>query len=81
MFKCLKLGLKPRLHDMYSSCLCFCVLHRHSVMKSDGHSYYGDVVLDSFNMIHRDEDSILDQKHEKQIFWNLYYKDFKIQYD
>ena len=33
-----------------------------SVMQSDGNIFIGDVVLDSFNMSNRDEDSILDQK-------------------
>ena len=36
----------------------------YSVMQSDGNSFCGDVVLD---MLYRDEDSILDQKYEKQI--------------
>ena len=47
-------------------------------MQSDGNSFIGDVVLDSFNMSNRDEDSILDQKYEKQIFCALYFEDFKI---
>ena len=34
-------------------------------------------VLDSFDMSYRDEDSILDQKYEKKISWDLYYEDFK----
>ena len=34
-------------------------------MKSDGNSFYGDVVLDSFNMSSRDEDRILDQMYLK----------------
>ena len=38
---------------------------RYSVMQSDGNSYDGDVVLDSFNKASRDEDSIFDQKYEK----------------
>ena len=38
----------------------------------------GDVVMDSFNMAYNDEDSILDQKYEKQIFWDFYYEDFCI---
>ena len=38
-------------------------------------SLLGDVVLDSFNMVYRDEDSILDQICEKQIFSVFYYKD------
>jgi len=46
-------------------------------MQSDGNSFCGDVVLDSFNKAYRDEDSILDQKFEKQISEDLYYEDFK----
>ena len=34
-------------------------------------------VLDSFNNAFRDEDSILDQIFEKQIFSNFYYEDLK----
>ena len=45
-------------------------------MHSDVNSFFGDVVLDSFNMSYRDEDSILDLEYEKQIFCGLYYKDF-----
>ena len=41
----------------------------YSVMQSDGNSFCGDVVLDSFNMEYSDEDSILDKKYVKQIFW------------
>ena len=33
-------------------------------MISDGDSFYGDVVLDSFNMVYSDEDSIQDQKYK-----------------
>ena len=43
-------------------------------MQSDEKSFFGDVVLDSFDMSYRDEDSIIDQKYEKQIFWALYYE-------
>ena len=42
-------------------------------MQSDENSFYGDVV---FNKAYRDKDSILDQKYEKQIFWDLYHEDF-----
>ena len=42
-------------------------------MQSDGNSFCGKVVFDSFNMAYRDEDRILDQKYEKQIFWDHYY--------
>ena len=34
-------------------------------MQSDGNSFCGDVVLDSFN---RDKDSILDQQYERKYF-------------
>ena len=47
-----------------------------SVMQSDGNSFGGDVVLESFSMANRDEGSILDQKYEKQTIWVLYYEDF-----
>ena len=51
----------------------------YSVMQSDGNSFYGDVVLDSFNMVYIDEDSILDERYVKRIFWDLYYKDFQFE--
>ena len=31
-------------------------------MQSDGNSFCGDVVLDSFNMSYRDKDSILEKQ-------------------
>ena len=37
----------------------------------------GDVVLDSFNILYRDEDSILDQIYEKQLFSAFYHEDLK----
>ena len=40
-----------------------------------GTVFWGNVVLDSVNMAYRDEDSILDQIYEKQIFLNLYNED------
>ena len=43
-------------------------------MQSDEKSFFGDVVLDSFDMSYRDEDSIIDQKYEKQIFCALIMK-------
>ena len=45
-------------------------------MQSDGNSFFGDVVLSSFNISYMDEDSILDLKYEKQIFCALHYEDF-----
>ena len=41
-------------------------------MQSDGKSFIGDVFLDRFNMSIRDEDSILDQQYEKQIFFEFW---------
>ena len=46
-------------------------------MPSDGNSFGKDVVSDSFNAAYRNESSILDQIYGKQIFWDLYYEDFK----
>ena len=48
-------------------------------MQSDGNSFCGDVVFGSVNMVNRDEDSILDQKYEKQISWDLNHEDFIFQ--
>ena len=36
------------------------------MMQSDGHSFWGDVVLDSFNKASQDEDNILDQMYESK---------------
>ena len=36
-------------------------------------SLLGDVVLDSFNTVYRDEDRILDQTYQKQICSYFYY--------
>ena len=46
-------------------------------MWSESNSFWGDVVLDIFNMAYRDEDSILDQIYQKQIFSDFYYEDSK----
>ena len=45
----------------------------YSVMQSDGKSFCGDVVLDSFNMVYSNEDSILDKKIEKRVIWDLFF--------
>ena len=44
-------------------------------------SFCEDVVLDSFNIAHRNEDIILDQIYQKQLLWDLYYEDFKFESD
>ena len=51
--------------------------HLYSVTQSQSNSLLGDVVLDSFNMVYRDKDSILDQIYEKQIFSIFYSEDLK----
>ena len=65
---------------------CFCSSPRYppgscprmySVMQSDGNTFCGGVVLDSFNMKYMNEDSILDKKIWKQIFWYIHYEDFE----
>ena len=63
--------LDIRIYDIY---IYIYILY--SVMQSDGNSFRGDVVLGSFNMSYRDEDSILKQKYENQISWDLYHEDF-----
>ena len=34
--------------------------------------------MDSFNMTYRDKDNILDQIYKDQIFFDLYYEDFRL---
>ena len=48
-------------------------------MQSNGNSFGGDVVLDSFNMAYKGDDSILYLylMYEKQIFSGLYYEDYE----
>ena len=50
-------------------------------MQSDESSFYGDVVLKSFNKAFRDKDSIFDRKYEKRTFLGLYYGDFNFKSD
>ena len=40
----------------------------YSVMQSDGNSFCGDVVLDSFSMVYSDENNIKDHKYKKRFF-------------
>ena len=50
-------------------------------VQSDGNSFYGDVVSDSFDKTSRDEDNILDQTHTyKQMCSYQYYDDFESLY-
>ena len=50
-------------------------------MQLNGNRFCGDVILSSFNMSFRYEDSIKDQKYEKKIFWELHYENFKFKND
>ena len=43
--------------------------------------FWGDVVLVSSNMTYRDENSIIDQIYQKQIFLDVYYEDLKFKND
>ena len=46
---------------VYLGSICFIVYPTiYSVMQSDGNSFWGDVVLDSFNIANRDEERILE---------------------
>ena len=50
---------------------------RYSVTQSKSTSSLGYVVLDSFDKVYGDEDSILDQMYKKQIFSSFYSEDLK----
>ena len=50
----------------------------YSVTQSYANSFWGDVVLDTFNNVSSDEDNILDQLYTKQICPDFYYDDFFI---
>ena len=51
-------------------------LKSYSVMQSDGNSYCGDVVLDSFNKVYWDEDTILEQIYKRKYVRIFYSNDF-----
>ena len=53
-----------------------CTLYIYRVTQSQSNSLLGDVVLDSFNIVYRDEDSILDQTYYEQINSDFYYDGF-----
>ena len=52
-------------------------MHIYSITQSYANSFWGDVVLDSFNNVPRDEDNILDQIYLKQMCSDFYYEDLK----
>ena len=58
---------------VYLSVFISFILKPYSVMQSYRNSFCEDVVLNSFNMVYRDEDIILDQIYMKQSFWYLYF--------
>ena len=53
--------------------LCYLL---YSVTQSYANSFWGVVVLDTFNNVSRDEANILDQIYIKQICPDYYYDDF-----
>ena len=50
----------------------------YSVTQSYANSFWGDIVLDSFNNVSRDEDNILDQIYIEQMCLDFYYEDLEI---
>ena len=46
-------------------------------MQSYANSFWGYVVLDTFNNVSRDEENILDQIYIKQMCSDFYYEDLK----
>ena len=46
----------------------------YSVTQSYANSFWGDVILDTFNNVSRDEDNILEQIYVKQIWSDFYYE-------
>ena len=50
------------------------MLATYRVMQSAGNSFCENVVLDSFNFVYSDGNSVKPKKYEKQIFY-FYYKD------
>ena len=48
----------------------------YSVTQSYANSFWGDIFLDTFNNVSRDEGNILDQIYKKQICPEFYYDDF-----
>ena len=49
----------------------------YSVTQSYANSFWGYVVLDTFNNVSRDEDNISDQIYIKQMCSDFYYEDLK----
>ena len=49
----------------------------YSVTQSYANSFWGDVVLDSFNNTFRDEDNISDQIYTRQMCSDFYYEALK----
>ena len=63
--------------ETISLALCILQIYRsYSVMQSDGNSFWGDVVLDSFNKASRDEDNIVEKKYINKKCLDFYYGDF-----
>ena len=52
-----------------TSVTLFPIFFFYSVIQSDGHSFYGDVVSDSFHKASADEDNILEQIYRSKYVW------------
>ena len=53
-------------------------LKTYSVTQTYAISFWGDVVLHSFNNVSRGEDNILDQIYLKQMCSDFYYEDLRV---
>ena len=63
-------------HDRILDHICVQMLY--GVMQSDRNNFWGDVVLDSVNMVFRCENSILDNIYGKQICSDFHFDNFKM---
>ena len=50
----------------------------YSVMQSDGNSFCGDVISDTFNKASRDEDNILELIYKKKYVYVIFMLKFKL---
>ena len=66
----------PEVKEIQGHQLIMALFFSYSVTQSYKDILLGDVVFDTFNIVSRDEDNILDQIYIKQICRDFYYDDF-----
>ena len=49
----------------------------YSVMQSDGSSFSGEVVMDSFSRVYSDEGRFKTKNIKKRFYWDLYFENFR----